>query len=849
MYNIILILMFRVRKIRNYFKFGKRFFANYVGKEFKKLNRGKFIVLTNKNDKYQTNKLYKEKLNFVPRKLLNHFINYKKDNIFCREIVVHNDANIEVNDKVSEYYENKFTTDKFKLKRKVKIEKLPELKNTEFCKDIFSGDWTTIRYINSPTTEMYRGALKNSCKILEHIEQTDELCRFAIEQDYRVLKYVKNQTKELCELAVKDYGGAIKYVENQTEELCELAVRDYGGAIKYVENQTDKLSILAIKNGWPTTVKDLGNPSSFVVMEILKDTEKDSWGTMLRYVSEKAHTEQLGKRVLGLSPYLFKFLKNQTPSICLMAVDMYGPNIQYVKNPTEKIALLAIKRNCLLSIIPESVRTEKVCLEAFKNSECCASLQYVDVKNRTPELCREAVKQSGWELKYVEKQTEKMCIEAIESHAYVIEYVKNQTVNLCKIAIRKVPESIKYIRDQTDELCKLAISLDCGSFQYIRDITYEHTILAIKKVLKRLENGQYIFAHNWQIYRAIKPEYITDEMLKLFYKTKNFKPMEPIVEFVKCHKDLKILKFLYTAVRGEKVSDFINDPLNINNLGPISRYNELTEIYKYVDKSKITEELIYEIAKRVYMNMNSYIDREYHTEELYLKIVREKPFALRGMYPELITKEMKMLAIKGNPSIVQFIENPTFEMVLEATHRGKLEYVNSISDKELCERLVRHNYKMFKHVNWPYQTEQMCLFAVKKDPHMLEHVHYELITDEMCSEAIKRVPKTIKYLYGTMCEEKPEICYKLVRINPYLIRYIDEPNDELCTVAVEQDPNVIRYIKNQTDKICKLAVKKNPFALKYVKKQTLELCREAVGKDSIAKVHIRGKKMRKKFKR
>ena len=59
---------------------------------------------------------------------------------------------------------------------------------------------------------------------LKKEEQTEELCKLAVQQNDFALSFVKNQTEEICKLAVQQHGYALQFVKiEQTEELCELA--------------------------------------------------------------------------------------------------------------------------------------------------------------------------------------------------------------------------------------------------------------------------------------------------------------------------------------------------------------------------------------------------------------------------------------------------------------------------------------------------------------------------------------------------------------------------------------------------------------------------------------------------
>ena len=63
---------------------------------------------------------------------------------------------------------------------------------------------------------------------LKHVErqfQTEEMCRFAVLQNGKALKYVQKKTEEMCRFAVLQNGKALKYVQKKTEEICRLAIQ------------------------------------------------------------------------------------------------------------------------------------------------------------------------------------------------------------------------------------------------------------------------------------------------------------------------------------------------------------------------------------------------------------------------------------------------------------------------------------------------------------------------------------------------------------------------------------------------------------------------------------------------
>ena len=76
---------------------------------------------------------------------------------------------------------------------------------------------------------------------LKKEEQTEEICKLAVQQNGHALEFVKNQTEELCKFAIQQNGLAIKNVKEQTEEICKLAVQQYGYALYFVNWLINKI--------------------------------------------------------------------------------------------------------------------------------------------------------------------------------------------------------------------------------------------------------------------------------------------------------------------------------------------------------------------------------------------------------------------------------------------------------------------------------------------------------------------------------------------------------------------------------------------------------------------------------
>ena len=106
-----------------------------------------------------------------------------------------------------------------------------------------------IQFIKNPSETLCKLAVMESGYVLTYIkeQQTEDICKLAIQRYSDALRFVKEQTDDICKLAVKKDGLLLQYVKNQTTEICKLAIQQNSHALQYVKEQTLELCILAVQ--------------------------------------------------------------------------------------------------------------------------------------------------------------------------------------------------------------------------------------------------------------------------------------------------------------------------------------------------------------------------------------------------------------------------------------------------------------------------------------------------------------------------------------------------------------------------------------------------------------------------
>lgn len=272
-----------------------------------------------------------------------HFAEYKTKLAF---IEIPDDANVYIHgDKYS-------CTDKYDefCSDKIIITKIMDFNDVddEFWLSIIPKNSYALKYVKNQTEEICRFAVQQKSHVLKREKSesqpvydcwgtalkyvapqyvTYDICLLAVQKEASALEFVPEQFKseEICTLAVKQTGYTLRYVKNPSEELCKLAVQKDGYALKYVpENfQTEELCILAFESGY-------GGRFAF------------------RFVINQ--TENLCKHAVQINCEMLEYVKErfQTEELCKLAIQQNCDTIKYVKNPSEEIKQFATQQKLYL---------------------------------------------------------------------------------------------------------------------------------------------------------------------------------------------------------------------------------------------------------------------------------------------------------------------------------------------------------------------------------------------------------------------------------------------------------------------------------------------------------------------
>lgn len=128
----------------------------------------------------------------------------------------------------------------------------------------------------------------------------------------------------------------------------------------------------------------------------------------------------------------FKFVNRQTPDICLTAVRQSGLEIEYVYEQTEEICLAAVQQNGI-------------------------SLRYV--KTQTYAICLAAVQQNGFAVGFIDtciiNDIDKIYLAAVNQYGPVYNYIpyKHRSPEICHASILATRRELWSVRERTNKIC------------------------------------------------------------------------------------------------------------------------------------------------------------------------------------------------------------------------------------------------------------------------------------------------------------------------------------------------------------------------------------------------------------
>lgn len=220
--------------------------------------------------------------------------------------------------------------------------------------------------------DLYKKAVMGHWMSLGDVpNQTEELCFSAVTSCGHALELVKEQTPEICMEAVRSTGLALMYVlpHLMTEKLCFEAVAENGLVLGHVPPHfiTEDLCFRALSQ----TGLALRHVPPHLMSEEMCEEAVGLTGMALEYVPPHLLTVSMCMAAIRSDPYALKHVPENLmgPGLCMMAVSRNGMTLDIVPEHmrTVDICMKAVRVNGLaLQFVKE--QTPEICLAAVERT-------------------------------------------------------------------------------------------------------------------------------------------------------------------------------------------------------------------------------------------------------------------------------------------------------------------------------------------------------------------------------------------------------------------------------------------------------------------------------------------------
>lgn len=161
-------------------------------------------------------------------------------------------------------------------------------------------------------------------------------------------------------------------------------------------------------------------------------------------------------------------------------------------------------------------------------------------------------------------------------------------------------------------------------------------------------------------------------------------------------------------------------------------------------------------------------------------ILQNDPSFILLIKNKYLTDNMWKIAIENEPSLFQFMERPSEDMILFALNE----------DGTNIKHVVRMGIPL---------TPKMMYTAIHNYPGAIHLIPKENRTSALREYACKEDPTLMKEL-----PLQPGFVRRQLRKDPTLVRFLNDPDEEQILRAIRADPNVCVYITKFTPKIKEL---------------------------------------------
>lgn len=614
--------------------------------------------------------------------------------------------------------------------------------------------------------EQIKQQIRKNINILNSIEQTPEICRYAIKKNGFALQLINKQTEQLCILAVQRDCDAFQYVkeEFQTPYICKLAVGQNYNNLKYVKNISNELALYAVKCcGY--SIQYINNPTLEICnYAVCKNPPSIYW------INNIASLETCKLALIG-SYKTYDYINR--------------PELEYFKcllyenwfccDDIIKIKLVLVNSKNIL-YLPETYKSEDIYNLAL-------SLDIKNAKFIPPTIKftyqKDYILNSTEENLKVYHLHQKLLKEIEETQLLYFKYCKNY-------------HKFQYNRFQFDSVHKYLIDTDMENYKYISIMNDEVATYIINKnpsltpflIIKcRPQTKEFsllLVSHSLNALQYIKEEYL-EEALKIVYKIDNDNYFKYIFDSL----------FSYLNKYYDIYPEYLN---KIYEKICIKHYCNLILCHeKFIEMGlKIISEIKYD-------NYLKFLDRDY------IKLL-DKYY---NLYPECINKiyENALFNIDGSNKKYICLEvlllyqynfyGTSFILFLNIYYEKKTDMIKKIYDKILITNI---NLIPYFHEDYKKDILQHILNNIGKIKDLISVIKY---LETQNGEIIDEIYKCI------ICMDVSLIPLLTITNLEKYFEKITEKQIENCPICGDDKKYYLQYKCHENHLICLQCMVKN----------------------------------------
>lgn len=545
-------------------------------------------------------------------------------------------------------------------------------------------------------------------KLLETIEQTEELQLELVKINYQYVRHFNKPAESVIKMILENKPDAIAYIRNLKDipninnMLMGILIND-PLIIRSIPEPTIEMMEIAIKND-PYYIKYIQNPPD-TIMKLALDRNPDVFYIM------KNPSDEIKIYALQKNPSLFKQMKKST-NLIDMVLNLDGMQLVNIQNPSDKNIYDAINNNGLAIQFILFPNDELINIALNNNG---LALEFIDRK--TFQMIDIAIKNNPLSIKFVDLDNislfnddndirSSMINYAIETNPNTVEFINEKFISESQkeYILNKNPSLAIYFDNIQDELC---ITLLTKDIKHISLIKYPslNTLLYIAEnnplYLTKLYDSKYLLwkwdicialvSKNWECIKYIPYEMFINYQLPYPNPTYEIqlaavKNSYQALYFIPSNCQTHELKQIALQNNGYAIQ-FIKEPSK-------------DEIIQAVTQNGLAIKYVYDLLYGQIPNDNNvYVDK-------FLNIIPfDDDYTKKIAYQASIRSQLNMdelykLAVKQNGLALEFIKNQTNEIITLALEQNlkALEYV-AIITKDILQYAYNKNPNVLQDVN------------------------------------------------------------------------------------------------------------------------------------------------------